>query len=80
MRGADVGSDHNLIIIKRKPKLHKVQGKSNYIKRIILIENTKCTCNKGKFSIELKNRFSALTENEESMSRTEELTTKHHKR
>ena len=28
MRGAHVGSDHNLIVIRLKQKLHKVQGKS----------------------------------------------------
>ena len=33
MRVADIGSDHNLYVIKLKLKLHKVQGKSITPKR-----------------------------------------------
>lgn len=64
MRGADVGSDHNLLIIKLKLKLHKVQGKTITSKRY---ESCKLKIPeiKDKFTLELRNRFNALTVNEE---------------
>ena len=64
MRGADVGSDHNLLITKLKLKLHKVQGKAIKSKRY---ESCKLKIPeiKERFSLELKNRFSALTDIEE---------------
>ena len=53
-RGADVGSDHNLLVIKLKLKLHKIQGKPIASKRY---ESCKLKIPeiKGRFTIELRN-------------------------
>ena len=59
IRGVDVGSDHNLLVIKLKLKLHKVQRKSITSKRY---ETCKLKIPKirERFSIELRSRFSDL--------------------
>ena len=63
-RGADVGSDHNLLVIKHKLKLHKVQGKSTTSKRYKTCK-LKIPEIKEKFVIEIKNRFTALSEEQD---------------
>ena len=60
-RGADVGSDHNLIIIKAKLKLHKAAGKVTTSTRYETCK-LKTTEVKQQFMIELRNRFSTLSE------------------
>ena len=68
-RGADVGSDHQLVIAKIKLKLKKQNLKVSNIRKYD-IEKLKNPRTKTMFSIELKNRFQALqdlaNENEEN--------------
>ena len=62
-RGADVASDHNLVVCKMKLKLTKIRKDKSEVKKYNVIKlQEKAT--KDKFSLELKNRFRAL-ENEQ---------------
>ena len=60
-RGADIGSDHNLVIGKLRLTLKKFAKKNETRKKynVTSLRNPKI---KQEFSIELKNRFEALTE------------------
>ena len=60
-RGADVGSDHNLVVIRAKLKLHRTGKKVSTLARY---ETSKLKSKEitEKFRIELRNRFSVLEE------------------
>ena len=60
-RGADVGSDHNLVVIRAKLKLHRTGKKVSTCARY---ETCKLKSKEiiEKFKIELRNRFSVLEE------------------
>jgi hypothetical protein len=60
-RGADVGSDHNLVVIRPKLKLHRTGKKVSTCARY---ETCKLKSKEiiAKFKIELRNRFSVLEE------------------
>ena len=60
-RGADVGSDHELVISKIKLKLRVSKKPKSNTKRYA-VEKLKEPAIKEKFCIELRNRFSALEE------------------
>ena len=64
-RGAHVGSDHNLLVMKIRLRLHKAE-RSPTTSRRYETSKLKVPLIKEKFSIELKNRFSILNNYEES--------------
>ena len=66
-RGADVGSDHNLVIGLFKLKLAKTLRTSSKRQHYNL-QNLKCSDVRQKFSLELRNRFFCLRDNEETES------------
>ena len=57
-RGADIYSDHYLVTARVKLKLHKVIPESKRLKQLDLA----CPVTKQEFVLELRNRFSALTD------------------
>jgi hypothetical protein len=68
-RGADVNSDHHLIIAKLQLKLKKEADNSKHGRKIINVKRLKEPEIKQKFVIELRNRFRVLedlNQNEES--------------
>ena len=76
-RGADVGSDHNLVITETKLKLSRVK-KTNTTSRKYEISKLNSTDFQKEFVLELRNRFSCLkieetedNEEEETDRRTE---------
>ena len=76
-RGADDGSDHNLVITETKLKLSRVK-KTNTISRKYEISKLNSTDVQKEFFLELRNRFSCLkieeieaNEEEETDRRTE---------
>ena len=58
-RGADVGTDHHLVIVKTKLKLHKVGKKPSISKRYETCK-LKVPEIKQQFKLEIRNRFSVL--------------------
>ena len=58
IRGADVGSDHNLVLCKLHLKLKKVDKKAS--RNLLDSGRLKDTTVRTKFVTELQNRFSAL--------------------
>ncbi|XP_059162117.1 uncharacterized protein LOC131945132 [Physella acuta] len=58
IRGADVGSDHNLVLCKLQLKLKRVDRKVNH--QLFDSAKLKDPTIKANFAIELKNRFSLL--------------------
>ena len=61
-RGADEGSDHNLLVTKIRIRLHKAERSPTTSRRY---ETSKLKI-KEKFSVELKNCYSILSNYEES--------------
>ena len=61
-----LGSDHSLKVIKLKLKLHKVQCKATTSKRYESCKLKIPEINK-RFYLELRNRYSALTDNEQDI-------------
>ena len=75
-RGADVASDHELVISKIKVKLQKIKKsrKSGFRRDKFNTEKLKQRETLETFKLELRNRYQALTENKD----TEELSIEDH--
>ena len=63
-RGADIYSDHYLVTARVKLKLHKVVPESQRRKQLD-VTRLACPVTKQEFVLELRNRFSALTDTSE---------------
>ena len=63
-RGADIYSDHYLVTARVKLKLHKVVPESRRRKQLDVTRHA-CPVTKQEFVLELRNRFSALTDTSE---------------
>ena len=69
-RGADVASDHNLVIVKTQLKLSRTDRGTTVIRRYDTSKLKKPEIRK-QFQLELKNRFSCLSvEDEEEENRS----------
>ena len=71
-RGADIGSDHNLVICDMKLKLSKVVKKANRTKKFDTLK-LQARAVRDSFVLTLKNRFSCLQETDDGGEPTERL-------
>lgn len=68
-RGADVGSDHHLVVATIKLKLRKTGMKANHTRRFD-VEKLKDPKLKSAFTLALKNRFQTLQEAQDDFNNT----------
>ena len=70
-RGADIASDHNLVICDMKLKLNKVKKTANKTKKFDTMKLQRQEV-RNSFALTLKNRFSCLQQDEETAEPTTE--------
>ena len=62
IRGADIGSDHHLLLAKVRLRLKKYKASTSKRQQKFNMNLSKSENTKKEFSMELRNRFEALTD------------------